>query len=69
MLDVRDCVQPHSGQRGMCAAGSGGGTRYARLPPVNEIIPRTGYCLHAARLNGLKGILTADTFRSPCSNF
>ena len=27
----------------MCVAGSGGGTRYARLPPVIEIIPRSGY--------------------------
>ena len=27
----------------MCVAGSGGGTRYARLPPVIEVIPRSGY--------------------------
>ena len=27
----------------MCVAGSGGGTRYARLPPVIEVIPRWGY--------------------------
>ena len=26
----------------MCVAGSGGGTRYARLPPVIEIIPLIG---------------------------
>ena len=59
MLDVREGVQPRSGLVYMYVAGSGGGTRYARLPPVNEIIPRTGYCLHAARLNGLTGILVA----------
>ena len=27
----------------MCVAGSGGGTRYARLPPVIEVIPHSGY--------------------------
>ena len=27
----------------MWVAGSGGGTRYARLPPVIAIIPRSGY--------------------------
>ena len=26
----------------MCVAYSGGGTRYARLPPVIEVIPRRG---------------------------
>ena len=31
----------------MCAAGSGGGTRFARLPPVIEVIPRSGYCFFA----------------------
>ena len=30
----------------MCVAGSGGGTRFARLPPVIEIIPRSGYRSH-----------------------
>ena len=29
----------------MCVAGSGGGTRYARLPPVIEIIPLIGVSL------------------------
>ena len=29
----------------MYVAGSGGGTRYARLPPVIEVIPRSGYLL------------------------
>ena len=46
----------------MCAAGSGGGTRFARLPPVIEIIPRSGYNTHATCLKGLKslkGILAA----------
>ena len=46
----------------MCVAGSGGGTRYARLPPVIEVIPHSGYLIHAARqkgLKGLKGILVA----------
>ena len=31
----------------MCVAGSGGGTRFARLPPVIEVIPRSGYCFFA----------------------
>ena len=31
--------------RDACVAGSGGGTRYARLPPVIEIIPRRGISL------------------------
>ena len=34
---------PIRGRVYMCVAGSGGGTRYARLPPVIEIIPRSGY--------------------------
>ena len=38
----------------MCVAGSGGGTRYARLPPVIEMIPHSGYLTHVARLKGLK---------------
>ena len=48
---IRECVaicetvetvyNPYRG-RDACVAGSGGGTRYARLPPVIEIIPRRG---------------------------
>ena len=34
---------PYRGRVYMCVAGSGGGTRYARLPPVIEIIPHSGY--------------------------
>ena len=34
---------PDRGRVYMCVAGSGGGTRYARLPPVIKIIPRSGY--------------------------
>ena len=33
----------------MCVAYSGGGTCYARLPPVIEVIPRSGY--YALRTN------------------
>ena len=41
-------VQPRLGLVYMCAISSGGGTRYARLPPVIEIIPRSGYLIHCA---------------------
>ena len=34
---------PYRGKVYMCVAGSGGGTRYARLPPVIKIIPHSGY--------------------------
>ena len=34
---------PYRGRVYMCVAGSGGGTRYARLPPVIKIIPHSGY--------------------------
>ena len=37
---------PIRGRVYMCVAGSGGGTRFARLPPVIEIIPRSGYRSH-----------------------
>ena len=40
---------PYRGRVYMCVVGSGGGTRYARLPPVIEIIPRLGYLTHYAR--------------------
>ena len=41
----------------MCVAGSGGGTRFARLPPVIEIIPHSGYLTHCVHL-----ALTFDKF-------
>ena len=34
---------PYRGRVCMGVAYSGGGTRFARLPPVIEIIPRSGY--------------------------
>ena len=37
---------PYRGRVYMGVAYSGGGTRYARLPPVIEIIPRSGYHTH-----------------------
>ena len=40
---VLSVYNPHRGRVYMCVAGSGGGTRYARLPPVIKIIPRSGY--------------------------
>ena len=40
---VLSVYNPDRGRVYMCVAGSGGGTRYARLPPVIEIIPRSGY--------------------------
>ena len=44
---VLSVYNPDRGRVYMCVAGSGGGTRYARFPPVIEIIPRSGYlCLH-----------------------
>ena len=39
----RLCATPFGVERYMCVAGSGGGTRYARLPPVIEVIPHSGY--------------------------
>ena len=42
--------------RDVCVVGSGGSTRYVRLPPVIEVKPLSGY-LYAVRLKGLKGIL------------
>ena len=40
---VLSVYNPDRGRVYMCVAGSGGGTRFARLPPVIEIIPRSGY--------------------------
>ena len=40
---VLSVYNPDRGRVYMCVAGSGGGTRYARLPPVIKIIPRSGY--------------------------
>ena len=40
---VLSVYNPHRGRVYMCVAGSGGGTRYARLPPVIKIIPHSGY--------------------------
>ena len=37
---------PYRGRVCMGVAYSGGGTRFARLPPVIEIIPRSGYHTH-----------------------
>ena len=42
----------------MCVAGSGGGTRYARLPPVIEIIPLIGVSLM---------LYAKKTKRHPCT--
>ena len=43
--------------RDVCVAGSGGGTRYARLPPVIEVKPLSGYLIRFTpkRTNGLQG--------------
>ena len=83
MLDVRDYVQPGRGWVYMCVAGSGGGTRYARLPPVIEIIPLIGVSLmlYAKKTKrhpchslttGYRGytpVGVSHTLRSPCTNF
>ena len=39
---VLSVYNPDRGRVYMCVVGSGGGTRYARLPPVIKIIPRRG---------------------------
>ena len=39
---VFSVYNPDRGRVYMCVAGFGGGTRYARLPPVIKIIPRRG---------------------------
>ena len=43
MRRQRRCTTPDRGWVYMYVAGSGGGTRYARLPPVIEVIPHSGY--------------------------
>ena len=43
-MQYSQCATP-IGVGYMCVAGSGGGTRYARLPPVIEVIPRSGYLI------------------------
>ena len=58
-MQYSQCTTPFGVEMYMCVAGSGGGTRFARLPPVIEIIPRSGYLTHATCLKGLKGILNA----------
>ena len=58
---LETAYNPYRG-RYKCAVNSGGGTRFAHLPPVIEIIPRSGYHTHATCLKGLKslkGILAA----------
>ena len=58
---LETAYNPYRG-RYTCAVNSGGDTRFARLPPVIEIIPRSGYNTHATCLKGLKslkGILAA----------
>ena len=42
---VLSVYNPDRGRVYMCVAGSGGGTRFARLPPVIEIIPHSGYLI------------------------
>ena len=44
-------VQPRLGLVYMCAISSGGGTRYARLPPVIEIIPLRGIACYARHIS------------------
>ena len=41
--------------RDVCVVGSGGGTRYARLPPVIEVKPLSAYLIRFTP-NGLKGL-------------
>ena len=59
--------------RDACVAGSGGGTRYARLPPVIEIIPRSGYLIRCMPKGAKKAkrhpcrSFTTGSFRSPCT--
>ena len=64
---------PYRGRVYMRVAGSGGGTRFARLPPVIEIIPLIGVSRYATRLKRLKGILATRLppvlFAQPCTNF
>ena len=40
---VLSVYNPYRGRVYMSVVGYGGGTRYARLPPVIDIIPHSGY--------------------------
>ena len=40
---VLSVYNPYRGRVYMSVVGYGGGTRYARLPPVIKIMPRAGY--------------------------